>query len=187
MYQIDQSGKIEDTAKNTVIAYANDRERSLLISRKTKRRIQEAFRQCGAPHLFIYYTFAVGIYYLIRSHTTHLSLAIDTEYPGKDKLIAGMVKRLLEMHRKPAHTISFRRIGNRPNVHYAAHDVFTGKKNADDTLSFEVCIEAIKKTDGRLRECLSTLVGARTRPLKRMVSKNVRVVKTPANKKRRPN
>lgn len=178
MYLIDQSGKIEDTAKHTVIAYANDTRRSLLISKKTKRRLQEAFRQCGAPHLFIYYTFAVGICRLIRVHNTRVSFVIDMEYPGKDKMIGQMIGRLSEMHGKPEHTISFRRIGNRPNVHYAAHDVFVGKKQADDTLSFKACIEAIKKTDGRLRECLSTLVGARVRPLKRRVPKNVRVVKT---------
>lgn len=177
MYLIDQSGKIEDTAKHTVIAYANDSQRSLLITKKTKRRIQEAFRKCGAPHLFIYYTFAVAIYRLIRNHAAQHSFVIDTEYPGKDTMIGQMIGRLLEMHGKPAHTISFRRIGNRPAVHYAAHDVFVGKKSANDTLSFEACIEVIKKTDGRLRECLSTLVGAQVRPLKPRVPKTTPVVK----------
>ena len=52
-FQIDQSGKIEDTAKNTVIAFSNDIQASVFISKKTKRQVQEAFRYHGEISFFI--------------------------------------------------------------------------------------------------------------------------------------
>ena len=60
---IDQSGKIEDTAK--ILLRILTEHKNLFSSLKTKRKLQEAFRLCGFSKFFIYYTFAVGIYYLI--------------------------------------------------------------------------------------------------------------------------
>ena len=65
-YQIDQSGKIEQMSKDSVIAYSNNSKASILIPRKLKRRLQEVFRLHGFTKLFIYYLFSVGIYYLIE-------------------------------------------------------------------------------------------------------------------------
>ncbi len=168
---IDQSGKIEDTAKNTVIAYSNGTQKSVFISGKTKRKLQEAFRLCGFSKFFIYYTFAVGIYYLIVDFKTKQSIVVDVEYQKKDRIILQIIEKLLKINNKPTHEIDFFRIGNRPRVHYAAHDVFIGKKKADRVLCFEEIMRAIKKTDGRLRECLSTLVGVQARSLKYKISK----------------
>ena len=73
-----------------------------------------------------------------------------------------MLFKLLESHNKPLHEITFARIGNRPKAHYAAKNVFDGKKKADRRLTHEEIIKAIKTADGRLRGCLSTLVDARS-------------------------
>ena len=175
-YQIDQSGKIEDTAKNTILAYSNSTQKSVLISKKTKRQLQEAFRLCGYSKLFIYYIFAIGIYYLLKDFTTQQSITIDIEYPKKDKIILKVIGKLLNVNNKPLHQINFSRIGNRPKVHYAAYDVFSGKKKADYILGFKEIIEAIKKTDGRLRECFSTLVGVQPRSSKTRIPKKLQIV-----------
>lgn len=176
-YQIDQSGKIEDTAKNTVIAYSNGTQKSILISKKIKRKLQEKFRLCGFSKLFIYYTFAVGIYFLIKDFKSRQSIVVDIEYQKKDKIILQIIKKLLILNSNPSHLISFCRIGNRPRVHYAAHDVFIGKKKADNILNFGEIMKAIKKTDGRLRECFSTLVGVQSRSSKSNISKKLKTVK----------
>ncbi len=176
-YQIDQSGKIEQTDKNTVIAYSNNIQKSVLISKKTKRRLQETFRLCGFSNLFIYYVFAVGIYCLIKDFKSKQSIIIDIEYPKKDKIILQIIQKLLTFYHKPLHFIHFFRIGNRPKVHYAAHDVFTGKKEVDLTVSFEEIMKLIKKTDGRLRECLSTLVSVQPRSSKPTIAKRLKLVK----------
>jgi len=176
-YQIDQSGKIEQTEKDTIIAYSNDEQKSIVIPKKIKRQIQEAFRLCGYSRLFIYYIFAIGIFYLIKDFKITQSITIDIEYQRKDILISQLIKKLLKAYGKPRHQIRFHRIGNRPKVHYAAHDVFTKKKKADYIISFEEIIKATKKTDGRLRECLSTLVGVQPRSLKKRITKKKAIVK----------
>ena len=165
-YQIDQSAKIEQTNKTTVIAYSNDNQFALVIPRRLKRRIQEVFRLHGFSSLFTYYLFSVGLFYLLEHLEKKENIIIDTEYPGKDKIIISFLKPLLIKNKKPDHRISFARIGNRPPAHYAAKDVFDKKKRPDKTLRLEDIIRALKKTDGRLRECLSTLVDVQTRSIK---------------------
>lgn len=176
-YQIDQSGKIEQTNKDTVIAYSNDTQYSILIPRRLKRKVQEVFRLHGFTSLFIYYLFSVGVYYLIESIERISDITIDTEYPSKDKTIRGFLHGFLEKNRKPSHNIHFARIGNRPKAHYAAKDVFDKKIKPDRILGLKEIIRILKKTDGRLRECLSTLVDVQSQSYKKRLPKKHRKVK----------
>lgn len=171
MYQIDQSGKIEQTNKNTVLGYSNSITRSILIPKKLKRKIQEVFRLHGFTSLFVYFLFSVGIFYLIEEFENKQEITIDTEYPGKDKIISSILESLLRNFNKPHHNISFARIGNRPPAHYVAKDVYDKKKIASTILNMEDVINALKKTDGRLRECISTLVGVQAQSLNKIYHK----------------
>lgn len=173
-YQIDQSGKIEQTNKDTVVAYSNSSQHAVLIPRKLKRRIQEIFRMHGFTSLFIYYLFSVGIFYLLESLKQESDIVIDTEYPGKEKLIGQFITMLLGANQKPKHEITFARIGNRPRAHYAAKDVFDKKIKPNRILLLIDIIKALKKTDGRLRECLATLVDVQIRSYKRIIPKKYR-------------
>ncbi len=89
-YEIDQSGKIEQTQRHTVIAYSNSNKYAVLISRKLKRQLK---------------------------------------------------------------------------------DVFDKKIPPNRVLFLEDIIKALKKTDGRLRECLSTLVDAQARSMNKKYHK----------------
>lgn len=166
-YQIDQSGKIEQTNKDSVIAYSNSSKAAILIPRKLKRRLQEVFRLHGFTSLFIYYLFSVGIYYLIEPLKQPEDITVDLEYPGKDKIISQFVFGLIEKNKKPKHHIRFARIGNQPPAHYAAKDVFDQKTRPNRILTMDEFIKALKKTDGRLRECLTTLVDVQSRSYKK--------------------
>ena len=170
-YQIDQSGKIEDTAKNTVIAYANSQQFAIIISKKTKRQLQELFRQIGMPRVYIYIVFAYGVFALIKDMKTTQNFTIDTEYPGKERLLKSLILRFLTSYKRPDHSIHFARIGNRPRVHYAAHDVLVGKRLPDKTITLVEVVKAIKKADGHLRECLATLIDAQPRLLSKIYQK----------------
>ena len=57
---IDQSSKIEYTNKDTVIAYSNHKQKSLIIKAKDKRKVQKMFREAGKPDIFIYKNPAFG-------------------------------------------------------------------------------------------------------------------------------
>lgn len=173
-YQIDQSGKIEDTAKNTILAFSNDEQYALFIPKKLKRKIQEVFRLHGFTKVFIYFLFAAGVSVLLEKLKDKHVIIIDTEYPGKERIIRSFLITFLEKLRRPMHTIRFARIGNRPRAHYAAKDVFDKRKKPNRVFTMMDVIVAIKKTDGRLRECLSTLVDARPRSMKKDYHKNNR-------------
>ena len=66
--EIDQSGKIENTSKNTVIAFSNEIFGSILVKAKDKREIQKIFRKIGKPRIFVYRLFAILIFLLIKNH-----------------------------------------------------------------------------------------------------------------------
>ena len=108
-------------------------------------------------------------------------LTIDTEYPGKEKIIKNFLRPLLKKNNRAEHNLHFARIGNRPRAHYAAKDVFDRKIKADRVLTLEDFIKALKKTDGRLRECLSTLVDAQSRSYKKILSRKKKKVKCKKN------
>jgi len=163
--EIDQSGKVEDTSRKTVVAYAdsNDKTKSVLVSARTKRKIQEIYRTMGKSKLFIYNTFSILLFFLTKENKKSDLIVVDLEYPGKDKIILDMLNEIREVHKLSQLNVRFERIGNKPKAHYAANKVFNNKKKADVILGTNDIVETIKKTDGHLRGCISTLVGARPR------------------------
>jgi hypothetical protein len=142
---IDQSGKIEKTEHITVIAYSNGTKKSILISRKTKRKIQEFFRKKGKNKIYVYEVFAISIFYLIRHLKKQENIIIDIEYPGKDKYIKEILENILKKNKKPKHYINFAKIGNKPPAHYAAKNVFDGKVKPNEVITLEKIIKEIKK------------------------------------------
>ena len=151
--EIDQSGKIENTNKVTVIAFANEVSYAILIPAKVKRQLQEVFRRQGKPRLFIYRTFATGVFLLIRDYLPKIkNIVIDTEYTGHEKQIKDILLELIRKDHLPEPSIYFQRIGNKPKVHYTAYDVFSKKKKADRVIGFEEIVAlATKKDRGHTR------------------------------------
>lgn len=177
--EIDQSGKVEDTSRKTVVAYAdsNNKTKSVLISARTKRKIQEIYRTIGKSKLYVYYIFSTLLFYLTRDVDKKDLIVIDLEYPGKDKIILDILNNIRKEYKLANLNVRFDRIGNKPKAHYAANLVFNNKKKANIILGVNNIIDATKKTDGRLRGCISTLVDARPRSSCIYYSKKVRKIK----------
>lgn len=167
--EVDQSGKVEDTGKDTVLAYSNDKQYAILIPKKVKRQVQELFRLNGMNRLFIYFLFSYGLYRLFLKIDKPQGITVDTEYLGKEKLITKFVTLFFTHKKKQGISFKFARIGNHPKVHYAANDVLNKKLVADEKISLEEVIKATKIADGCLRECLSTLVGTQPRLSERSI------------------
>ncbi len=132
--EIDQSGKIENTGKNTIIAFSNDEFKSIFISAKDKREIQKIFRRAGKQKVFIYRVFAVLIFILIKDHLKKIhQIVIDEEYPGKSVLIKSFL--LLEIRKiNPQflkENINFQKIGKKSRAHFLAYGAAIGRKQAD--------------------------------------------------------
>jgi hypothetical protein len=61
--EIDQSGKIENTSVNTIVAFSNSEFACVLLSAKDKRAIQKIFRQINKPRMYIYKVFCLVDFY----------------------------------------------------------------------------------------------------------------------------
>lgn len=132
--EIDQSGKIEDTNKNTIIAFSNKIFRSILIKAKDKREIQDMFRKIGKPRMYIYRTFTELIYLLIRNDLNKIKeIVIDKEYPEKEALIKNLLLQRIKGKKSDflAENISFTGIGKKSKAHLLGYLVYKNRRKAD--------------------------------------------------------
>ena len=132
--EIDQSGKIEDTGKNTIIAFSNSKSKSIFISAKDKREIQKFFREIGKPRIFVYKTFAILIFLLIKDDLKKINeIIVDEEYPGKSPLIKNFlfheIKKVSPFFSEQ--NIAFHCIGKKSGAHFLAYGVAIGKRKVD--------------------------------------------------------
>ena len=126
--EIDQSGKIEQTDMNTVVAFRNNEQYSVLLRKKIKIEILKVYRN---RHKDIHYRlFAVLIFYCIRNYLHKIQLiVIDIEYERRD---ADIKKHLLRFIWKDypnfdKNLIKFSRISKESKAHRLAYQTFVGK------------------------------------------------------------
>ena len=129
--EIDQSGKVEDTRKLTVVCFANGKVKTLLITAKEKRRVLIAMRALDKPKkTFVFRIFAGLIFLLVKDEKIN-SLMIDREYPGHETAIRNILFSLFLKNRIKSPEISFGQIGKASNAHKEALAVFQGKREPD--------------------------------------------------------
>lgn len=129
--EIDQSGKIENTNRPTVVAFSNSKSETLIVDGRTKKQIQNLFRRAGNAKIFIYKTFAVLIFLLVKEHLYSTSqIVIDREYPGHDKLIKHLIAEVcLKTGVKfDAKMVHFSEIGKKSRAHDLAIRAFRAKR-----------------------------------------------------------
>ena len=130
-YQIDQSGKVEDTNKLTVVAYANGKIKSVKIGSVEKQKLLAAMRTLDYPKRnYVYKIFAALIYFLLADENID-SVVIDRKYVGHEVTIKGFLIYLLNKNGRNIPPIWFDCVGKSSPAHKAAVDVFRGKKEAD--------------------------------------------------------
>ncbi len=131
--EIDQSGKVEQTGKDTVVACATKKgfARSLRISAREKRKLQKFFRKIGKPSMYVYKVFSVLIVMLIRTHLDSFDrIIIDTEYWHQDHILRNLIVEILRKDVPsfdPARII-FRQIGKNSPAHDVANATYKRKQ-----------------------------------------------------------
>ena len=131
-YQIDQSGKIEQTERHTVIACTNGKLIIILLKRDEKRKIQRLFKMVGIQKLFPYLVFAALLAILIKKFDPHHKLIIDKEYLGHEELLAEKTKVYLqELGTKRTLHLEFGHVGKLSKAHNLAYQVAMGKRKPD--------------------------------------------------------
>lgn len=145
-YQIDQSGKIEQTNKDTVLCLANDEWDAVTIKARIKRQLQEIFRRNGQPKNYVLFVFCAGLSLLIERNINKPMIVIDREYFGKEGVIKEILIEMLKDN-KSIPEISFGNIGRRVQAHLKGYRVYTGRLVAKKVISQREILKAIKKTE----------------------------------------
>ena len=147
--EVDQSGKVEDTAKDTVIAFTNSLSGSVILPAKEKRKLQEWFREVGLPKLFVDFVFATLLTILFKLNKIKKAI-IDIEYPGHTGIISELIEEEISCQ------IDWKRIGKLSKAHDLAYKVFVGKLLASRKVSAREVWKIVKKrTGGYLKTGLS--------------------------------
>lgn len=129
--EIDQSGRVEYTSQPTVIAFSNSENRSVIINSKDKKYLQQLFRKAGKSNIFVYKTFSVLIFYLIKDKLKSIrQIIIDEEYTGYDKLIKQFIVELAVKHNYQLEPdiIHFKQIGKKSRSHGISINAYRAKK-----------------------------------------------------------
>lgn len=144
---IDQSGKVEYTSQDTVLAFSNGKSKSVLIKAVEKRKVQKAFREAGKPKMFVYKTFAALLYMLIeKEDLSILGMQIDREYWGKETIIKDHFLRIIKKQHKVhlnVSRVSFSLVGRFRVCHKLAIAVLRGNKVPDRIITASEILDLV--------------------------------------------
>lgn len=144
--QIDQSGKIERTNRDTILCISNEDWDAIKIPAKVKRQLQEIFRRNGQGRNFVLFTFSAGVAILIEKNTQIYHLVIDREYFGHEAVIKNIILEMLKDKEK-APEIYFKSIGKKAMAHHRAYAVAVGKLPASHVVNLREIFKKIKTTE----------------------------------------
>ncbi len=153
VYQIDQSGKIEQTNIDTIIALANGTHYTVMISRKDKRALEKVYKELGKQKSYAFIVFAGLIAILLKTPKLKSRVVIDREYTGHENTIHERILYFLrKLHTTPI-TIDFGHIGKSSKAHDIAAKVGSKKLKVNKVVQLEEIlglifgIDAQKKTE----------------------------------------
>lgn len=143
-YQIDQSGKIEQTRRNSVVALTNGKNMTILLKKKEKRKLQEFFKSAKQQRYFPYLTFAVLVAIIINGLKLKQKVVIDKEYFGNEQFIEEHILLYLQiLGTKTFPVIEFGHVGKLSNAHQLAYLVAVEKKKPNFVINSEEVIRIL--------------------------------------------
>lgn len=139
--EVDQSGKVEDTRVDTVLAFSDGISGSVLIPAEVKRKCVEFVRDDKHKTKTLYLRiFCAGLFLFLKDHLPDLDqIIIDIEYLGREHDIKALLLRLiwkLDPNFDPD-KIQFAPIGKDSPAHIRAYAIFAGDNTADREARFE--------------------------------------------------
>lgn len=142
---IDQSGSIEETNRDTIIALADkNKSFTLKLTANLKRKLQSEFRKIGRPKVFPIIVFADAVYLAVsKSRYKPDILIIDIEYPGHGPAIKNIILTNLRSAGKKEPEIYFSKISKKDPAHIAAIETFRSKRKPNLTVSWKEMLELI--------------------------------------------
>jgi hypothetical protein len=152
--EVDQSGKIERTQEDTVLAFSNNHSYVIRIPATVKRRMLLHLRQqpkhTRNKKAMYMRLFVAGLYLLLKDHLNSLAnVIIDTEYTGSEADIRSMLLSLIWRSdpNYPEARIVFQQVGKKSPAHVLAWAVHGKKRPADYVVQEEELLNLLSKTD----------------------------------------
>ncbi|KKQ66700.1 MAG: hypothetical protein US86_C0004G0018 [Candidatus Daviesbacteria bacterium GW2011_GWA2_38_24] len=144
--QVDQSGKIEQTNKITIIAFSNGKHGSVKLKASDKRYLQDIYRQAGKSKSFTLQVFSALLYLLFEKFKLEKTMVfIDKEYPGHEPLIRSYLVQLASKRGKIELTpedLRFGLVGKGSNAHGVSSKAFKANR-ADFSIAKEEILSLI--------------------------------------------
>jgi glycogen synthase len=143
--EVDQSGKVEQTNMDTVIAFSNGKAASLRITAKVKRDLVTAMRAEGYRGTAFYLRiFCAALSTLIKPYLGEIeTVAIDEEYDGRDRQIKDLLVSYINSGWDGE--IYVTNITKKSPAHKLALGTLRGESRANQRISFEELWEVISK------------------------------------------
>lgn len=131
LIEVDQSGRIEFTSEDTILAFSNGKQFSILVTSNTKRFCIKHLREIGfTGNTFYLKFFSICLFHLLKDHITiSTRILIDQEYIGNESLIKSDLLNILRRsnYKIFSDQICFGYIGKKSPAHYLA--IETLRKN----------------------------------------------------------
>lgn len=139
--EVDQSGKVEQTNRSTVLAFSNGRRYAVQILATTKQDALRKLREQGrSSRTAVQLVFAALLTLLLKDVIEEAdSVVIDTEYTGQEAAIKSQLMMFFDqMHvQYDPHLMRFGQIGKRSPAHELAIGVTRGKVRANRRITLE--------------------------------------------------
>ncbi len=146
--QVDQSGKVEDTAQDTILALANGITFTIRIPSTVKRECITVLRRSGITGKTMYnQLFATGLFFLLKDKIQELDkVIIDIEYIGREAQIKEhLVQLLRRVHGTvESHRIQFEYIGEHTAADEIARQTLHKKRRPDEVINLEMILGEFK-------------------------------------------
>lgn len=122
--KVDQSGKIETLAVDTVLAFSNEITATLLVPAAAKREAYQALKCRGVkPKMIGIRMFAAGLFLLLRDYLAVIdAVTVDVEFEGWEGAIRGLLLGHIrqQVPNFPKEHIIFRHVGKKDRCHTIA-------------------------------------------------------------------
>jgi hypothetical protein len=147
--QIDQSGKMNNLARDTVLAFSNDIQHAIRIPAAVKRNLVQYFKQKGKSKTrAVMLLFSAALFLLLRDALERIDqIVIDVEYEGYEDEIKGWL--LSHIHQvDPGFDkarVRFQRVGKKSPAHRRALAVFRGDEPPDQILTEQALLSTLSE------------------------------------------
>lgn len=125
-YEVDQSIKIEDTARTSYVALTNSKNIVVSISSQEKKKVEMYFRALEKPLIFKIFTFSMLCTKAIGSMDLRKEdvVLIDREYAGQERRIKSYIKTALEYRKLPVPELAFGKVGKQSHAHLRVYKAY---------------------------------------------------------------